>query len=109
MTDPRYTKLARLLVEYSIALKKGERVLLDVSDVPDEFAIELMRAARRAGATPLIEVRHSRVTREILRGTDARHAALVRTVEMFRMKKVQAYIAIRGSHNANEPSDVASD
>ena len=109
MTDPRYTKLARLLVDYSTALKKGEKVLLDVSDVPDEFAIELMRAARRVGATPLIEVRHSRVTREILRGTDARHAALVCNVEMSRMKKVQAYIAIRGSHNANEPSDVASD
>jgi aminopeptidase len=33
----------------------------------------------------------------------------VRDVEMFRMKKVQAYFAIRGSHNANENSDVASD
>ena len=28
---------------------------------------------------------------------------------MFRMKKVQAYIAIRGSHNASETSDVPSD
>ena len=109
MTDPRYTKLARLLVEYSTALKRGEKVLLDVFDVPDEFAIELMRAVRRVDATPLIEVRHSRITREVLRGTNDKHAALVRDVEMFRMEKVQAYIAIRGSQNANESSDVASD
>jgi aminopeptidase len=33
----------------------------------------------------------------------------VRDVEMFRMKKVQAYFAMRGSHNANENSDVPSD
>lgn len=109
MTDPRYTKLAKLLVSYSTKLKKGERALVDAIDVPDEFTVELVRAIRAAGATPLVEVRHSRVTRELLRDTDQAHATLVRDVEMFRMKKVQGYFAIRGSHNANENSDVASD
>src|SRR5262245_24989259 len=28
MIDPRYTKLARLLVEYSTALRRGDRVLI---------------------------------------------------------------------------------
>ncbi len=109
MTDPRYTKLARLLVDYSTRLRKGERVLLDLIDVPDEFSIELMRAVRRVGAVPLVEVRHTRVTRELLRDTSAVHAGLVRDVEMFRMRKVQAYVAIRGSANASETSDVPSD
>jgi aminopeptidase len=65
-----------------------------------------MRAVRAAGAVPLIEMRHSRVQREVQRATDAGHAGLVRDVELFRMKKVQAYIAIRGSANASEHSDV---
>jgi aminopeptidase len=108
MTDPRYTRLARLLVTYSAALKKGDRVLLDLIDVPDEFAVELMRATRRVGATPLIEVRHTRINREIALGTDEKHAALLCEVELFRMRKVQAYIAIRGSLNANEGADVPS-
>ena len=108
MTDPRYTKLAALLVDYSTALKKGDRVLVDATDVPDEFVVELMRAIRRADATPLVEVRHSRITREILRETTEAHAALVRDVELFRMKKAQAYIALRGSANANEIADVDS-
>jgi aminopeptidase len=106
MTDPRYQKLAKLLVEYSTELKKGDRVLIDAIDIPDDFTIELMRVARRAGATPLVEVRHGRITREVLRGTDDQHAALVRDLEMFRMKRVQAYIALRGSANINEASDV---
>jgi aminopeptidase len=109
MTDPRFKKLAKLLVEYSTALKKGDRVLLDLIDVPDEFSVELLRAARAAGAAPLVEVRHTRIAREILLGTNDRHAALVRDIEMFRMKKVQAYIAIRGSANASEASDVPGD
>jgi len=57
----------------------------------------------------LIEVRHTRVTREILRGTDEAHARLVREIEMYRMKRVQAYIAVRGSANANEASDVPAE
>ena len=109
MTDPRYTKLANLLITYSTRVKKGDRVLLDVTDIPDEMSVELLRAVRAAGGTPLIDVRHSRVSREILRGTDAKHAALVRTLELARMKKMQVYIAIRGSDNMSENSDVPSD
>lgn len=109
MTDPRYTKLAKLLTGYSMKLKKGDAVLLDMIDVPDEFTVSLMRAARDAGATPLVEVRHSRVNREIMRDTNDAHASLVRDLELHRMKKVQAYVAIRGASNSCEASDVASD
>jgi aminopeptidase len=109
MTDPRYTKLAKLLVGYSTALKKDDRILLDMIDVPDEFTIELIRAVRAAGATPFVETRHTRVGREMLRGMDEKHAEGVRDLELFRMKKMQAYIAIRGSENASENADVPSE
>jgi aminopeptidase len=109
MTDPRYTKLAKLLVDYSTELKQGEHVLLDMIDVPDEFSIELMRAARAAGAIPIVEVRHTRLNRELLLGTNEGHARLVGDLELARMKKMQAYIAVRGSANANENADVPSD
>jgi aminopeptidase len=109
MTDPRYTKLASLLVEYSTQLKRGDRVLLDMIDVPDEFSIQLMRAARAAGAIPIIEVRHTRVSREMLLGTETAHATLVRDLDLHRMKKMQAYIAVRGSANASENADVPSE
>ncbi|MBW8865186.1 MAG: aminopeptidase [Verrucomicrobia bacterium] len=109
MTDPRYTKLAKLLVNYSCTMKKGERILLDMIDVPDGFTIELIRAVRAAGATPFVETRHTRVGREQLLGMTDAQAADVRDLEMFRMKKMQAYIAIRGADNMNENSDVPSD
>jgi aminopeptidase len=107
--DPRYTKLARLLVEYSINLKPGDRVLIEAIDTPDEFSVELMRTIRARRAIPIIEVRHSRILREVQRGTTPEHASLVRDLEWHRMRKVQAYIAIRGGANASETSDVPSD
>jgi leucyl aminopeptidase (aminopeptidase T) len=91
MTDPRYTKLARLLVSYSTALKKGDRVLLDMIDVPDEFSVELIREARATGAIPVVEARHTRLNRELLRATTPEHARLVRDIELSRMRKMQAY------------------
>lgn len=106
MMDPRYNKLASLLVKYSTRLKKGDRVLIDAIDIPDDFTIELMRVVKKSGAMPLVEVRRGRINREILRQTDRQHAMLVRDLEMFRMKRVQAYIALRGSANVNETSDV---
>jgi aminopeptidase len=109
MTDPRYKKLAELLVNYSTQIKKGDRALLDMIDVPDEFTVELVRAVRAAGGTPLVEVRHTRVSRELLLVMNDTHAALVRDIELSRMKKVQAYIAIRGSANASENADVPSE
>ncbi len=109
MTDPRYTKLAKLLANYSCALKKGERILLDMIDVPDEFTVEMIRAVRAAGATPFVETRHSRVGREQLLGMTDAQAADVRDMEMFRMRKMQAYIAVRGADNMNENSDVPSE
>jgi aminopeptidase len=109
MTDPRYAKLAQLLVNYSTRVKKGDYALLDMIDVPDEFTVELVRAVRAAGGTPLVEVRHTRVSRELLLGTNDKHATLLRDLELARMKKVQVYIAMRGSGNMSENSDVPSD
>src|SRR5690242_18197921 len=99
MTDPRYAKLAKLLVNYSTKIKKGDRALLDMIDIPDEFVVELVRAVRAAGGTPLVEIRRTRVSRELLLGSNESHAALLRDLELNRMKKMQAYIAIRGAAN----------
>jgi hypothetical protein len=40
MIDPRVTKLADVLVNYSCALKPGERLLIEAIDVPHEFTCE---------------------------------------------------------------------
>jgi aminopeptidase len=78
-------------------------------DVPDEFTVELVRAVRAVGAVPLVEVRHTRVTRELLRGITEPQAGLIRDLELARMKRMQSYIAVRGAGNMNENADVPSE
>ena len=105
--DSRYEKLADVLVNHSTALKAGEKVLIEVSDVPDAMVIALVRAARRAKALPFVQLQRGRVAREIAIGAVKEQIAVSAEVEMARMKKMDAYIAIRGSDNSTEMSDVA--
>lgn len=54
MHDARIDQLARQLIRYSTALKKGEKVLLDLYDVPDAIGLALIREARAKGALPFL-------------------------------------------------------
>ena len=106
MHDPRFDKLASLLVSFSTALKKGERALIDAFDIPPEMTIALVRAVRNAGALPFVQLHQGAVSREL-----AMHAAeaaldISSGVELARMKKMDAYIAVRGGANITEMSDV---
>ena len=65
MHDERFDKLAKLLVEYSIRLKRNETVLIEAFDIPDEMTAALIRAARNAGGVPFAQVYHARVNRAI--------------------------------------------
>ena len=109
MTDARYDRLAEVLTKHSTALQPGDKVLIDVSDVPDAMVIALIRAVRKAKALPFTQLQHSRVSREMAIGATGPQIGLSAEVEMARMKKMDAYIAIRGSYNATEMSDVPAD
>jgi len=106
MSDPRYARLADVLTGFSTELKKGERVLIDAFDVPDTFTIALVRAAQDRGAMPYVNVQRSRITRELLLGATAEQYEVTSEIELQRMQKMQAYIAVRGSDNIFETSDV---
>src|ERR1700694_2001869 len=106
MHDLRFDKLAKLLVEYSTRLKRNEKVLIEACDVPDEMAIALIRATRKAGAIPFLQVQRAKIGRELALRASDRQLNLAAQHELARMKKMDAYIALRGSNNITELSDV---
>lgn len=109
MQDARFDKLAQLLVEYSTQLKRNETVLIEAFDVPDEMTIALVRAARKVGAIPVTQIQRARVTRELAMNATERQLNLMAAHELARMKKMDAYIGLRGSQNITELSDVPPD
>jgi aminopeptidase len=106
MHDTRFDKLAKLLVEYSIRLKRNETVLIEAFDIPDEMTIALVRAVRKAGGVPFAQTYHARVNRALALEASDRQLNLIASHELARMKKMDAYIAVRGSNNITELSDV---
>ena len=106
MHDDRFDKLAKLLVEYSIRLKRNETVLIEAFDIPDEMTIALIRAVRKAGGVPFAQTYYTRVNRALALEASDRQLNLMASHELTRMKKMNAYIAVRGSNNITELSDV---
>ena len=106
MQDARFDKLASLLVDYSTTLKRNEKVLIESFDAPEEMIIALIRATRKAGAVPFVQMQRARVSRELALEIDARQLDVTAAQELARMKKMDAYIGIRGSNNISELSDV---
>src|SRR5437588_9395594 len=106
MHDERFDKLAKLLVEYSIRLKRNETVLIEAFDIPDEMTVALVCAARNAGGIPFAQVYHARVNRALALEASDRQLNVMASHELTRMKKMDAYIAVRGSHNITELADV---
>ena len=108
ITDPRFEQLAATLANFSTSLQKGERVLIDAFDVPEAMVVALIRAARRRGALPFAMIHNARISCELMRGADRAQYAPHAAVELARMKTMDAYIALRGSGNIFESSDVPS-
>jgi aminopeptidase len=110
MRDPRFKKLAELLVSHSTKLTPSDRILLDLTHVPTGMICELVEAATARGALPIVETRDLQVHAAWLKtGTPEQIAArteLLGKLELARMEQMTAYIAIRGSNNITEMSDV---
>lgn len=104
--EPNFSKLAGVLTGFSTNLQAGERVLIDAFDIPEAMVIALVRAARARGAIPFVNVQRARISRELISHLDAEQFETQATWELHRMQKMDAYIAIRGSENIFEMSDV---
>jgi len=99
-------KLADVLVGYSTKAQPGEKVLIDAYDVPEEMVTVLIDRVVEAGGLPFVDEHHARVHRSlVLAGTDEQIEIMGRHALEF-MKDMNCYIALRGSHNITELSDV---
>ena len=106
MSDPRYGKLTQLLTGYSTALRRRDRVWIEAAEIPEDFVVELIRAVRARGAEPYVRISTGRISREIGRGVTEAGLKLSGKHELAWMKTMQAFIALRGSQNSFESSDI---
>lgn len=106
MHDPRVDQLARQLVRYSTRVKKGDFVWIDCFDVPGYVAQALIRAVVEVKGRPIVKLHDTTVTRELMMHADEVQYDVMAENYLDLMKKMDCYIAVRGSHNITENSDV---
>ncbi len=104
--DLRFDQLAAVLAGHSTELRAGDRVLIEAFDAPAAMVVALVRAARAKGAMPFVQLHAARVTRELLREAAPAQFDTLGAIELHRIKRMDAYIAVRGGNNMFERSDV---
>lgn len=109
LVDERMVKLAKGLVNYSCALKKGEKVLIEAWGVPIEMINVLIREVYAVGAYPFVEYSENKIKRELLMGASDEMLAAWAKYDSYRMDDMDAYIGLRGGNNSLETCDVPGD
>lgn len=106
MRDIRERELAKLLVDYSVELKPGESCLINAVDVPIPMIEELIQAVYEAGGYPQVNTTNNRIERALVAGSSKESLDLWADCDAYRMKKMDAFIGIRGIMNTRETVDI---
>lgn len=102
MKDEREKKLARLLVNFSVRLEKGEKCLIEATDIPIPMIEELVAAVYEAGGYPFVKMWSNQIQRAMTLGASHESVKAWADCDLYQMKKMDAYIGIRGIVNPHE-------
>jgi aminopeptidase len=106
MNDPRFSQLAHLLVNHSARVTPGDFCLIEATEIPPDFTTTLIDSIFKAGGFPIVQTHQDPIRRAILlNGARAQFQAMA-DLDLARMKKMQCFFGLRGSHNTAEFSDV---
>lgn len=109
MKDPRVEKLAKNIINYAVALKPGDKILIEVNGLQIPLAQALVRYTYQAGGVPFLSINNHTLQREILKEISQEQAQAMAEWDLARMKEMQAYVGIRAGENASEFADVPAD
>lgn len=105
--DERNKKLAEILVNYSMKVKKGDKVYVHyIGESTEDLARMVIKEVYKAGGIPFPHFTSQRVQREMLLCCTREQLELMAEVDGKEMDAMDCYVGIRGSENAAELSDV---
>lgn len=106
MKDPRIQKLAHNLINYSVKLQKGEKVLIENFGLQKELVTALVKEAYAALGYPFVFLKDHQVDRALLLGGQEEQFGMMAEFEANVMSKMDAYIGLRSGNNISELADV---
>ena len=107
MQDERMVTLAKNLVNYSLELKKGERVWIETRGFPVlEMTKVMISEVTRKGAIPFWYYNDDSLLRKWLLDCNEDQLKSYTEFHLSMMKQVQAFVSFRGGDNAFDLGDV---
>ena len=105
--DPRNEQLARMLVEYSIRVKPGDKVLIQaVGGRTYPLVEDIITQVYQKGGKPFLKLEDTRLTRALLLGAEEDQYEVMGNNERALMEQMDCWVGVRGAENALETSDV---
>lgn len=106
MKDPRIQKLAANLVGYSVDVKPGENVLVEMIGNERDLIKAVVEEIGKAGGRAFVQLTDRTVLRSMLKYATRESLQTWAEIDLNRMKQMDCYIGIRAGENVNDLSDV---
>jgi aminopeptidase len=108
MQDLRLTKLANVLVNYSVAVKPGQLVRITGNPVASPLLVEIFRHVVRAGGNPIVRMAPDEVGEILLKEGSDEQLKFVNPVNLFESEKIDCSIGVWGGDNTRAMTNVDS-
>jgi aminopeptidase len=109
MFDLRCKRIADVIVDYSIKLKKDEVVVISAIDIPDEMVEILIKKVYEVGGIPLLKLSNQRIGRAYIKDTTEATMKLYGEVDLALFKSAKATIQMMNTPNMTEFSDISEE
>jgi aminopeptidase len=106
VSDPRIERLARVVIGYSLGLRKGDLVLIQAPSLAEPLVVELVRAALDAGANPAVRFSLPGVDHAYLSEATEEHLRFLLPYAVEEMQALDARIAVHAASNTRELSEI---
>jgi len=107
MKDPRNKVLAKQLLDYSVELKKGEIIYVEIKGKETlDLGQDIIRLATERGATPFWYYNDESLLRQFTRSAGDDQFKKAAELHLELMTRADAYIGLRGSDNPFDMADI---
>ena len=108
--DKRWTQLGDLLVNYSMQVKPGEKVMIAMTEVESyPLVLAIYEAAIKAKAYPQVQFLSEELNRLIMKYGNNDQISWIPEIEAYGMEWGDVYFGLRGAHNLNVHWDISAD
>ena len=107
MPEPRTVKLADILVNYSLKVKKGERVLINSSsELAKPLVLEVYKNVLKAGGHPFVNIAFEEISNIFYNLASREQLLDFPKVRLFEARNMDCIVNIRASVNKRALSNV---